>query len=460
MFEKILIANRGEIALRIHRACKEMGIKTVAVHSTADADAMHVRLADEAVCIGPPASKESYLNIPALLTAAALSGCNAIHPGLGFLSENAKFAEMVVEHGFTWIGPKPEHIHMMGDKIIAKQTALSLGIPCVPGSDGEIRDEDHAREVAEQIGYPVLLKATAGGGGKGMKVARNADELRQALELGRAEAKNAFNNASMYMEKYLDHPRHIEIQILGDKQGHVVHLGERDCSLQRRHQKVIEEAPSPALNAEARAKIGAIAVKAMQKLGYESLGTIEFLYQDGEFYFIEMNTRVQVEHPVTEMITGIDLVREQIRVADGAPLSFTQKDIEFTGHSIECRINAEDPISFAPRPGKVTDYHAPGGLGVRVDSALYSGYKVPPNYDSMISKLIVHGKNRNECLLRLRRALDEYVIAGTLSTNIPLHQKLIAAQDFIDGNYNIHWLEKWVAAYVEQLAKSEADAAA
>ena len=458
MFEKVLIANRGEIALRIHRACKEMGIKTVAVHSTADADAMHVRLADEAICIGPPSSKESYLHIPSILTAAAITHADAIHPGLGFLSENAKFAEMVVEHGFTWIGPKPKHIHMMGDKIIAKKTAIELGIPVVPGSDGEVRDTEHALEVAESIGYPVLLKATAGGGGKGMKVARNADEMREALQLAQAEAKNAFNNASMYMEKYLDHPRHIEIQILGDKHGNVVHLGERDCSLQRRHQKVIEEAPSPALNAEAREKIGAIAVTAMKKLGYESLGTIEFLYQDGEFYFIEMNTRVQVEHPVTEMITGIDLVREQICVADNARLSFEQKDIAFDGHSIECRINAEDAISFAPRPGKITDYHAPGGLGVRVDSALYSGYKVPPHYDSMISKLIVHGKNRNECLLRLRRALEEYVIGGTLSTNIPLHQMLIATPDFIDGNYNIHWLEKWVAAHIAK--QNESDVAA
>ncbi len=456
MFEKVLIANRGEIALRIHRACKEMGIKTVAVHSTADNDAMHVRLADEAVCIGPPPSKDSYLNVPAILTAAAITHADAIHPGLGFLSENAKFAQMVVEHGFTWIGPKPEHINMMGDKIIAKKTAIDLGIPCVPGSDGEVKDEDDAIATAEKIGYPVLFKATAGGGGKGMKVARNRDEVIEAFSLARAEAKNAFNNPSLYMEKYLDHPRHIEIQILGDKHGNVIHLGERDCSLQRRHQKVIEEAPSPALNAEARNKIGDIAVKAMKKLGYESLGTIEFLYQDGEFYFIEMNTRVQVEHPVTEMITGIDLVREQLRVADKAPLSITQKDIVFEGHSIECRINAEDAETFAPRPGKITDYHAPGGLGVRVDSALYSGYKVPPHYDSMISKLIVHGKNRNECLLRLRRALEEYVIGGTLATNIALHRQLIATPDFIDGNYNIHWLEKWVAAEIERKEKDAA----
>jgi acetyl-CoA carboxylase biotin carboxylase subunit len=408
-----------------------------------------------AVGIGLPPSKESYLNIPALLTAAALTHADAIHPGLGFLSENAKFAQMVVEHGFTWIGPKPEHINMMGDKIIAKKTAKDLGIPVVPGSDGEVRDEEHALEIANEIGYPVLLKATAGGGGKGMKVARNDGEMKEALSLAKAEAKNAFNNASMYMEKYLDHPRHIEIQILGDKHGNVVHLGERDCSLQRRHQKVIEEAPSPALNAEARKKIGDVAVKAMKKLGYESLGTIEFLYQDGEFYFIEMNTRVQVEHPVTEMITGVDLVREQIRVADNAPLSFTQKQIEFVGHSIECRINAENPVTFTPSPGKVTDYHAPGGLGVRVDSALYSGYKVPPTYDSMISKLIVHGKSRNECLLRLRRALEEYVIGG-ITTNIPLHEQLIAAPDFIDGNYDIHWLEKFVTA---EQAKRDKEAA-
>ncbi|MGD9650719.1 MAG: acetyl-CoA carboxylase biotin carboxylase subunit [Dongiaceae bacterium] len=449
MFEKVLIANRGEIALRIHRACKEMGIRTVAVHSTADADAMHVRLADESVCIGPPPSKDSYLNIPAILTAASITGADAIHPGLGFLSENAKFAEMVVDHGFVFIGPTPEHIRIMGDKIEAKKTALELGIPCVPGSKGEIADDETAKKVAAEIGYPILIKASSGGGGKGMKVARDAAELSEALSIARSEAKANFGNDAVYMERYLSHPRHIEIQIAGDHHGNVVHLGERDCSLQRRHQKVIEEAPSPALNATERRKIGEVAANAMKKLGYRSLGTIEFLYQDGEFFFIEMNTRVQVEHPVTEMITGIDLVREQIRIASGAPLSFKQEDVAFEGHSMECRINAENPLSFMPSPGKITDYHAPGGLGIRVDSALYSGYRIPPHYDSMISKLIVHGKSRNECLLRLRRALEEYVISG-IETNIPLHQRLIASSDFIDGHYDIHWLEKFVAKINEK----------
>ncbi len=455
MFEKVLIANRGEIALRIHRACKEMGIKTVAVHSTADADAKHVRLADESVCIGPPPSKDSYLNIPALLTAAAITGADAIHPGLGFLSENAKFAEMVVEHGFTWIGPKPDHIRIMGDKIEAKRTAAKLGLPLVPGSDGEIKDEADAIKNAEKIGYPVLLKATAGGGGRGMKVARSKDELVEAFNLARAEAKAAFNNPSVYMEKYLDHPRHIEIQVIGDQHGNAAHLGERDCSLQRRHQKVLEEAPSPALNAASREKIGARAADAVKKLGYESLGTIEFLYQDGEFYFIEMNTRVQVEHPVTEMITGIDLVMEQIRIAAGKPLSFKQEDIEFRGHAIECRINAEHALTFMPSPGKITEYHAPGGLGVRVDSALYPGYSIPPHYDSMIAKLIVHGKNRNECILRLRRALGEFAILG-IETNIALHQKLLMNADVIDGNYDIHWLGKFVEAELEKAKKDAA----
>ncbi|HWA45662.1 MAG TPA: acetyl-CoA carboxylase biotin carboxylase subunit [Hypericibacter adhaerens] len=444
MFEKVLIANRGEIALRIHRACREMGIRTVAVHSTADSDAMHVRLADEAVCIGPPPSRQSYLNIPAILSAATITGADAIHPGIGFLSENAQFAGMVEEHGFTFIGPAPEHISLMGDKVAAKDAARSLNIPVVPGSDGAITNDADAMNLADGIGYPVLIKAAAGGGGKGMKVANARAEMSQALSLARAEAKANFGNDAVYMEKYLSHPRHIEIQILADAHGNVVHLGERDCSLQRRHQKVLEEAPSPALNAAQRQKVGDIATSAMRRLGYRSAGTIEFLFQDGEFYFIEMNTRLQVEHPVSEMITGIDLVREQIRVATGAPLSFRQEDITFTGHAIECRVNAENPDTFAPSPGRITDYHAPGGLGVRVDSALYSGYRVPPNYDSLIAKLIVHGSSRNECLMRLRRALEEFVIGG-VDTSIPLHRRLVGASDFINGDYDIRWLEKFVA---------------
>ncbi|QEX21501.1 acetyl-CoA carboxylase biotin carboxylase subunit [Hypericibacter adhaerens] len=444
MFEKVLIANRGEIALRIHRACREMGIRTVAVHSTADSDAMHVRLADEAVCIGPPPSRQSYLNIPAILSAATITGADAIHPGIGFLSENAQFAGMVEEHGFTFIGPAPEHISLMGDKVAAKDAARSLNIPVVPGSDGAITNDADAMTLADGIGYPVLIKAAAGGGGKGMKVANARAEMSQALSLARAEAKANFGNDAVYMEKYLSHPRHIEIQILADAHGNVVHLGERDCSLQRRHQKVLEEAPSPALNAAQRQKVGDIATSAMRRLGYRSAGTIEFLFQDGEFYFIEMNTRLQVEHPVSEMITGIDLVREQIRVATGAPLSFRQEDITFTGHAIECRVNAENPDTFAPSPGRITDYHAPGGLGVRVDSALYSGYRVPPNYDSLIAKLIVHGSSRNECLMRLRRALEEFVIGG-VDTSIPLHRRLVGASDFINGDYDIRWLEKFVA---------------
>ena len=447
MFEKVLIANRGDIALRIHRACREMGIKTVAVHSTADANAMHVRLADESVCIGPPAPRESYLNIPAIVSAATITGADAIHPGVGFLSENADFAEIVSAHGFVFIGPKPEHIRTMGDKIVAKQTAASLGLPCVPGSDGEVESEADALDAARRIGYPVLLKATAGGGGRGMRVVSNPDELKGAYSTTRAEARAAFGNPSVYLERYLDRPRHIEVQIVGDSHGHVVHLGERDCSLQRRHQKVLEEAPSPALNEAARTRIGELAAAAMRKLGYSSLGTIEFLYGDGEFYFIEMNTRLQVEHPITEAVTGIDLVREQIRIASGAPLSFAQKDVIIHGHAIECRINAEHPETFQPSPGLVADYHAPGGLGVRVDSALYAGYRVPPYYDSLVAKLIVHGANRNECLLRLRRALDEFVI-GDIETTIPLHQRLVSVPDFIDGNYHIHWLES------ELLAKS------
>ena len=442
MFEKVLIANRGEIALRIHRACREMGIRTVAVHSTADADAMHVRLADESVCIGPPPSRESYLNIPAILSAAAITGADAIHPGIGFLSENEKFAAMVEEHGFAFIGPAPEHIAVMGDKVKAKETARSLGIPVGPGSDGAVSDAE-APAVGAKIGFPVLVKASSGGGGKGMKVANSAAELPQAVSLARKEAKANFGDDAVYLEKYLSHPRHIEIQILADGHGNVVHLGERDCSLQRRHQKVLEEAPSPALNAGQRAEVGRLAANAMRRLGYRSAGTIEFLFQDGAFYFIEMNTRLQVEHPVTEMITGIDLVREQIRVATGAPLAFSQEQITFNGHAIECRINAENPETFMPSPGRVTDYHAPGGLGVRVDSALYAGYQVPSNYDSLIAKLIVHGNSRNECMMRLRRALEEFVIGG-IDTSIPLHQRLIAAPDFLNGDYDIRWLEKFV----------------
>ena len=442
MFEKVLIANRGEIALRIHRACREMGIRTVAVHSTADADAMHVRLADESVCIGPPPSRDSYLNIPAILSAAAITGADAIHPGIGFLSENEKFAAMVEEHGFVFIGPAPEHIAVMGDKVKAKETARSLGIPVVPGSDGAVTDAE-APPVGAKIGFPVLVKAASGGGGKGMKVANSAAELPQAVSLARKEAKANFGNDAVYLEKYLSHPRHIEIQILADGHGNVVHLGERDCSLQRRHQKVLEEAPSPALNGSQRADVGRLAANAMRRLGYRSAGTIEFLFQDGAFYFIEMNTRLQVEHPVTEMITGIDLVREQIRVATGAPLAFSQDQIVFSGHAIECRINAENPETFMPSPGRVTDYHAPGGLGVRVDSALYAGYQVPPHYDSLIAKLIVHGNTRNECMMRLRRALEEFVIGG-IDTSIPLHRRLIAAPDFLNGDYDIRWLEKFV----------------
>jgi len=444
MFEKVLIANRGEIALRIHRACREMGIRTVAVHSTADADAMHVRLADESVCIGPPPSRASYLNMPAILSAATIAGADAIHPGIGFLSENAKFAGMVEEHGLTFIGPTAEHIALMGDKVAAKVAAKSLGLPTVPGSDGEVGSDAEAIGIADDIGYPVLIKAAAGGGGKGMKVANDRAEMAQALSLARAEAKANFGNDAVYLEKYLSHPRHIEMQLLGDGHGHVVHLGERDCSLQRRHQKVLEEAPSPALNADQRAYVGKLATDAMIKLGYRSAGTIEFLFQDGEFYFIEMNTRLQVEHPVSEMITGIDLVREQIRIAAGATLEMTQQDIAFTGHAIECRVNAENPDTFLPSPGLVTDYHAPGGLGVRVDSALYAGYRVPPYYDSLIAKLVVHGRTRNECLMRLRRALEEFVIGG-IDTNIPLHRRLVGAADFINGAYDIRWLEKFVA---------------
>ena len=448
MFEKILIANRGEIALRIHRACKEMGISTVAVHSTADSEAMHVRLADESVCIGPPPAQRSYLHIPAIIAAAEITGAQAIHPGYGFLSENAKFAEIVTEHGMTFIGPTAEHIRLMGDKIAAKQAAIDTGMPVVPGSEGGLATEDEARKVAKKIGYPVLIKAAAGGGGRGMKVARQPDELAEAFGTARAEAKAAFGNDEVYMEKYLTHPRHIEIQIVADSHGNVIHLGERDCSLQRRHQKVLEEAPSPALNAEDRARIGAITAEAIQKLGYLGVGTVEYLYEDGEFYFIEMNTRLQVEHPVTEMITGLDLVREQIRIADGAELSVKQEDVKFSGHAIECRVNAENPKTFRPSPGKITGYHPPGGLGVRLDSAIYAGYAIPPNYDSLIGKLIVHGRDRSECLLRLKRALGEMVITG-VETTIPLFRELVEEPDVINGDYSIHWLEKHLKAQAE-----------
>jgi len=443
MFDKVLIANRGEIALRILRACREMGIHTVAVHSTADAQAMHVRLADESVCIGPPSVRESYLNIPAILTAASVTGAEAIHPGLGFLAENADFAAMVEEHGLTFIGPTPEHIRMMGDKVTAKRIATELGLPTVPGSIGAITDLDEAVARAEVIGYPVLIKASGGGGGRGMKIARNADELRSQVPIAKSEAKAYFNNDEVYFERYLDKPRHIEMQILGDGQGGCVHLGERDCSLQRSHQKILEEAPSPVLTQAQRDHIGGVALGAMKALNYRGAGTLEFLFQDGHFAFIEMNTRIQVEHPVSEMISGIDLVQEQIRIAAGFPLGYDQSSIKLTGHSIECRINAENPVTFMPSPGKVTAYHAPGGLGVRIDSALYPGYTVPSNYDSLVSKLIVHGKTRHECVMRMKRALHEYVIAG-IETNIPLHQRLFEEPDFINGDYDIHWLERFV----------------
>jgi acetyl-CoA carboxylase biotin carboxylase subunit len=445
MFEKVLIANRGEIALRVHRACKEMGIRTVAVHSTADAEAMHVRLADESVCIGPPPAAKSYLHIPSIIAAAEITGAQAIHPGYGFLSENAKFADIVTKHGLVFIGPTAEHIRLMGDKIAAKQAAIDTGMPVVPGSDGGVPDEETARKVARDIGYPVLIKAAAGGGGRGMKVARTADDIAEAFATARAEAKAAFGDDAVYIEKYLSKPRHIEIQIVADSHGNVIHLGERDCSLQRRHQKVLEEAPSPALNAEDRARIGKITADAISKLGYLGVGTVEYLYEDGEFYFIEMNTRLQVEHPVTEMITGIDLVREQIRIADGAPLSVKQKDVKFLGHAIECRVNAENPQTFRPSPGRIEGYHPPGGLGVRLDSAIYAGYSIPPNYDSLIGKLIVHGRDRPECLLRLRRALDEMVITG-VETTIPLFRDLMQEEDIINGDYSIHWLEQHLMA--------------
>ena len=444
MFDKILIANRGEIALRVLRACQELGIQTVAVHSTADADAMHVRLADESVCIGPPPAKDSYLNIPALLAACEITGADAVHPGYGFLSENARFAEILAEHGIGFIGPTAQHIRIMGDKIEAKRTAKALGIPVVPGSDGGVSSDKDALEIARKIGFPVLVKAAAGGGGRGMKVAQTEEELANAIATARSEAKAAFGDDAVYLEKYLTKPRHIEIQVLGDGQGNAIHLGERDCSLQRRHQKVWEESPSPALNLAARNKIGETVANAMRELKYLGVGTVEFLFEDGEFYFIEMNTRIQVEHPVTEMITGIDLILEQIRVAAGTPLAITQKDIEFRGHSIECRINAENPRTFLPSPGRIRSYHPPGGLGIRVDSAVYAGYSIPPFYDSLVGKLIVHGKTRTECLMRLKRALDEFVVDG-IETTIPLFQQLVRNPDIVNGDYHIHWLENFLA---------------
>ncbi|HEY0600961.1 acetyl-CoA carboxylase biotin carboxylase subunit [Brevundimonas sp.] len=442
MFTKVLIANRGEIALRIHRACKEMGISTVAVHSEADRGAMWVRLADESVCIGPAPAAKSYLNIPSIIAAAEITGAQAIHPGYGFLSENARFAEIVEAHGMTFIGPKPEHIRIMGDKITAKQTVLEAGIPCVPGSKGEVETVEAAIEASKAIGFPLIVKAAAGGGGRGMKVALTADDLVEAVQTAQSEAQAAFGNGAVYMERYLQKPRHIELQVIADSHGNVVHLGERDCSLQRRHQKVLEEAPSPALSAVERAQIGRTVNEAIGKIGYLGVGTIEFLWEDGEFFFIEMNTRLQVEHPVTEMITGVDLVREQIRIAAGLPLSFTQDDVHFEGHAIECRINAENAETFTPSPGTITDFHAPGGLGVRLDSAIYAGYSIPPYYDSLIGKLIVHGRDREECIARLKRSLGEMVVGG-IDTTIPLFQKLLQEPDILSGDYDIHWLEQW-----------------
>ncbi len=444
MFQKILIANRGEIALRVQRACRELGIKTVAVHSTADDEAMHVRLADESVCIGPPAARDSYLNVASILSAAIVTGADAIHPGYGFLSENAEFADMVEQHGLTFIGPSPAHIRMMGDKIEAKRAMASLGVPLVPGSDGELADLDEARAVAARIGYPVLVKAAAGGGGRGMKVARDASEIDDAWQVARTEARAAFGNEAVYLEKYLDRPRHIELQVMADAYGDVVHFGERDCSLQRRHQKLLEEAGSPALTAQQRDALGETVTRALRTLGYRNAGTLEFLYQDGQFAFIEMNTRLQVEHPVTEMVCGVDLVREQVRIAAGERLGYAQADVAFAGHAIECRINAEDPESFLPNPGRVTAFHAPGGLGVRVDSALYAGYVVPPYYDSMIAKLIVHAPSRPEAIARMSRALAEFAVVG-VKTTIPLHQRIVEDPTFQAGDYTIHWLERFVA---------------
>jgi acetyl-CoA carboxylase biotin carboxylase subunit len=444
MFDKVLIANRGEIALRVLRACKELGIATVAVHSTADAEAMHVKLADESVCIGPPPARDSYLAIPQILAACEITAADAVHPGYGFLSENAGFADILAEHGITFIGPKADHIRLMGDKIEAKRTAVRLGIPVVPGSEGGVTDEGEGRRIAAEIGYPVIVKASAGGGGRGMKVARDEGELGQALSTARAEAKAAFGDDTVYLEKYLERPRHIEIQVIGDGRGNAVHLGERDCSLQRRHQKVWEEAPSPALNVEEREEIGGVVARAMAELGYLGVGTIEFLYENGRFYFIEMNTRIQVEHPVTEAITGIDLVNEQIKIAGGAGLSFRQEDVRVRGHAIECRVNAENPTTFRPSPGRITQWYVPGGLGVRVDSAAYQGYVIPPFYDSLVGKLIVHGGNRTECLMRLRRALDEFVVDG-IETTLPLFRTLVRNPAIANGAYDIHWLERFLA---------------
>ena len=445
MFDKILIANRGEIALRVHRACKEMGISTVAVHSEADASAMHVRLADESVCIGPAAAAKSYLNIPSIIAACEITGAQAVHPGYGFLSENARFAEILGAHGYTFIGPKPEHIRVMGDKIAAKATVKAAGIPVVPGSDGGVATEEEAIEAARRIGFPVLIKASAGGGGRGMKVALDEEGLAEAVSTARSEARAAFGDDTVYLERYLQKPRHIELQVIADSFGNVVHLGERDCSLQRRHQKVMEEAPSPAIDGPTRAKIGKVVVDAIKAIGYLGVGTIEFLYEDGEFFFIEMNTRLQVEHPVTEAIFGVDLVREQIRIAAGLPLSFTQDEVVFEGHAIECRINAENPRTFTASPGLVTDFHAPGGLGVRLESALYGGYSIPPYYDSLIGKLIVHGRDRAECIARMRRCLGEMVVGG-VETTTPLFQDLLVQPAILAGDYNIHWLEQWIKA--------------
>ena len=445
MFHKILIANRGEIALRVQRACRELGIPTVAVHSTADTDAMHVRLADESVCIGPPSARDSYLNTAAILSAAAVTGADAIHPGYGFLSENARFAEMVEAHGLTFIGPSAAHIRMMGDKISAKAAMASLGVPLVPGSDGEVMDLDEARAVGDRIGYPVLVKAAAGGGGRGMKVAHSAYEMEDAWTVARTEARTAFGNDAVYIEKYLDRPRHIELQVMADAHGNVVHFGERDCSLQRRHQKLLEEAGSPALTAVQRDELGAVVTAGLRKLGFRNAGTLEFLYQDGQFAFIEMNTRLQVEHPVTEMVCDVDLVREQIRIAAGQELGYTQADVHFRGHAIECRVTAEDPDTFMPTPGRVDVFHAPGGLGVRVDSALYAGYVVPPYYDSMVAKLIVHAPTRPEAIARMRRALGEFAIQG-IKTTLPLHRRILEAPEFVAGDYTIHWLERFVGS--------------
>jgi len=444
MFDKVLIANRGEIALRVHRACKELGLATVAVHSTADADALHVRLADESVCIGPPSPRESYLNIPAIISAAEITNADAIHPGYGFLSENARFAEIVAAHNITFIGPDAEHIRVMGDKIAAKVAMEEVGIPLVPGSKGSLKSVDEARKAAREIGYPVLVKAAAGGGGRGMKLAESDDKIEEAMNTAQAEARAAFGDDSVYLEKYLVRPRHIEIQIIADKHGNVAQLGERDCSLQRRHQKVLEEALSPALDTKTRNEIGEIARAAIAKLGYLGAGTIEFLYEGGKFYFIEMNTRIQVEHPITEQVTRIDLIREQIRVAAGKPLSFRQEDVTYRGHAIECRINAEDPRTFKPSPGEITYFHAPGGPGVRFDSAIYSGYRIPPFYDSMVGKLIVFGDDRAHCIARLRRSLKEMALTG-IETTIPLFIDLLEEPDFNTGDYHIHWLEQWLA---------------